>query len=263
MPSPAPRKPPDSAAHGQSTADSSGLRGENSAWRSDALYGAPCHTRGGRRQRDNAAGQWHCSCTVWDQPCVNCQSFTSPPIPRPGRSLSVSPSAFASIVWIVGRSRSSPKTRRISIGDAVRASAMVGSVDASSHQPETIAFAHVNRAELAARPSLLVSVMSSRAGGVDHADDPTMAQRFASATGWRPSRMACVKLSKVPAPRRLVDRWARRLGVAPEPVKAAPPSFEGMVEESARRRSRGRWLCRDHAEPPSPARPHHSRITLW
>ena len=151
-----------------------------------------------------------------------------------GRSLSVLPRAFASIAWIVWRSRSSPKTRRISIGDVVRASAMVGSVDGSSHQPETIAFAHVNRAELAARPSLLVSVMPSRAGGVDHVDDPTILQRFASATGWRPSRMAYLKSSKVPAPPRLVDRWlARRLAVASESVKAAPVSIEELAEELA------------------------------
>jgi menaquinone-dependent protoporphyrinogen oxidase len=76
----------------------------------------------------------------------------------------------------------------------VRGAALGASLHLQKHQPEATAFARLHHATLSAVPSLFFSVSlavhSKRADEVEAAR--RLAARFATETGWQPSRIACV-----------------------------------------------------------------------
>jgi menaquinone-dependent protoporphyrinogen oxidase len=76
----------------------------------------------------------------------------------------------------------------------VRGACLGASLHMQKHQPEAVAFARVHHAPLSAIPSLFVSV--SLSAGSKRADEVeaarAIAERFATDTGWQPSRIACV-----------------------------------------------------------------------
>jgi menaquinone-dependent protoporphyrinogen oxidase len=76
----------------------------------------------------------------------------------------------------------------------VRGACIGASLHLGKHQAEAVAFARVHHAALSAIPSLFFSV--SLAAGSKRADEAeearAIAERFATDTGWQPSRIACV-----------------------------------------------------------------------
>lgn len=76
----------------------------------------------------------------------------------------------------------------------VRGAAIGASLHAGKHQAEAVAFAHVHHAALSAIPSLFFSV--SLSAGSKRPEEVAaargLAEKFATDTGWQPSRIASV-----------------------------------------------------------------------
>jgi menaquinone-dependent protoporphyrinogen oxidase len=76
----------------------------------------------------------------------------------------------------------------------VRGVALGASLHMQKHQAEAVAFARVHRTDLSAVPSLFfsVSLSAGSARPEEVAAAGTLADKFATDTGWQPTRIACV-----------------------------------------------------------------------